>query len=269
MKVPSCVTDCEMENPGIQKYIKLAAQGGFKPTKASSLKAALQLAYVYYAFKKFEEVCEIGDYFESFVTKDSPNLWAFEKVLCLKARVSRERGDVEEAERCKQLIVSLGFNPSLLGLPHIEKANSWALLDMTKRMEEEWRIEMLYKLAFVIELGGSDTLSTDRAELEFHEHLVNLRAILEIPQEHPPERTAKNTAIYPIKSLLFSNDYVPGHRHAAPTPKADITRVDPDDNGWIKCPNCGFRFNANDHHVFDGKKHKRCGQRLAISQRTT
>lgn len=93
-------------------------------------------------------------------------------------------------------------------------------------MEEEWRIQMLYTLAYVIEFGGSPSLPPDLVEIEFQDHLKNLRAILKIPQQNSPPRTLKNTVIYPIKSVLFINTYS-GPRHARPTEQCEITRLKP------------------------------------------
>lgn len=34
------------------------------------------------------------------------------------------------------------------------------------------------------------------------------------------------------------------------------------DEGWSKCPKCGFRFKITDPKVWVGDRHNRCGQRL-------
>jgi hypothetical protein len=41
--------------------------------------------------------------------------------------------------------------------------------------------------------------------------------------------------------------------------------VMPDSEGWIRCPNCKYKFKLSDPNAWDGKKHKRCLQPLRIS----
>jgi len=38
----------------------------------------------------------------------------------------------------------------------------------------------------------------------------------------------------------------------------------PNDNGWLRCPNCNWRFNVNDRDDWTGNRHVRCGQRLEM-----
>lgn len=263
MNVPSCITDFESEPlPDIQRHMKLAAKG-FKPSKDSSLLETLHLVYVYYAYNKSTEIEQVSDYLETFVHPGEYRLW-FGEIFCLQARVCREAGDTARATRYRQLIQTMNQNHTPAKLSDIEYANRGALVDMSKRSEEAWRIRMLYTICSSIEFGGTSCLSPERAEPEFQEHLANLRAILGIPQQATPSRTSKNTAVYPIRSLLFSNDYKIGQGNAAPTPTADTAVVTVDALGWVKCPNCGFRFNARDKAAFDGKKHKRCGKKMSI-----
>ncbi len=36
------------------------------------------------------------------------------------------------------------------------------------------------------------------------------------------------------------------------------------DDGWAKCPRCGWRFSLSDAAVWTGLRHKRCGQKLNV-----
>ncbi|MBX7220306.1 MAG: hypothetical protein K1Y36_10210 [Blastocatellia bacterium] len=36
------------------------------------------------------------------------------------------------------------------------------------------------------------------------------------------------------------------------------------EDGWTKCPHCGFRFNVRDKNVWNGPRHGRCGQKLIV-----
>lgn len=48
MKPPNSLTDFETEpDKSIQKYMRVVTKGGFKPTRESAIKAALELAYLY------------------------------------------------------------------------------------------------------------------------------------------------------------------------------------------------------------------------------
>ncbi len=44
-----------------------------------------------------------------------------------------------------------------------------------------------------------------------------------------------------------------------------VKQVVPDTEGWIKCPNCNFRFKLSDANAWDGERHKRCMQLLTIN----
>lgn len=37
-------------------------------------------------------------------------------------------------------------------------------------------------------------------------------------------------------------------------------------DGWIKCPNCGWRFTITDKHAWTGLRHMRCGQKLHVTK---
>lgn len=37
--------------------------------------------------------------------------------------------------------------------------------------------------------------------------------------------------------------------------------------GWVRCPQCDFKFKRTDPNAWDGKHHQRCGARLRLSSR--
>lgn len=46
---------------------------------------------------------------------------------------------------------------------------------------------------------------------------------------------------------------------------ADILPIIPNKEGFVQCPGCSYHFSVRNTDSFDGKKHKSCGQRLAIA----
>lgn len=46
-------------------------------------------------------------------------------------------------------------------------------------------------------------------------------------------------------------------------------RAVPLDDGWYKCPKCGFKFKASDSGALKGDRHRRCGQRLEFDRAPT
>lgn len=45
----------------------------------------------------------------------------------------------------------------------------------------------------------------------------------------------------------------------------DPIRVNPQPDGWLQCPHCGWRFTITDQNAFTGLRHKRCGQKLLVT----
>jgi hypothetical protein len=43
-----------------------------------------------------------------------------------------------------------------------------------------------------------------------------------------------------------------------------ITESAPDQDGWLTCPGCGWRFTIRDRSVWSGRRHGRCGQRIRL-----
>jgi hypothetical protein len=43
-------------------------------------------------------------------------------------------------------------------------------------------------------------------------------------------------------------------------PMDSILRAD----GWLRCPNCGWKFTINDPFAWNGRMHSKCGQRLNV-----
>ena len=41
-------------------------------------------------------------------------------------------------------------------------------------------------------------------------------------------------------------------------------QVTVDNNGWVRCPKCLFKFKLSDRNAWDGKRHKRCLQPLQV-----
>lgn len=39
-------------------------------------------------------------------------------------------------------------------------------------------------------------------------------------------------------------------------------------NGWLRCPNCGWKFSITSKDAFTGLRHKRCGQKLHVTNVT-
>lgn len=52
-----------------------------------------------------------------------------------------------------------------------------------------------------------------------------------------------------------------------PTDNAAM-KIDPTADGWIRCPCCGWRFSIKDKNAWTGRRHRRCGQKLHISDRS-
>ena len=61
------------------------------------------------------------------------------------------------------------------------------------------------------------------------------------------------TGVVPDIEPFFENDNEP----ISITANAD---------GWIKCPNCGWRFTITDKHAWTGLRHMRCGQKLHVKK---
>ena len=218
MTVLPRILDPVTEREPIVKKLIRAAVKDLKPRNESSLKPLLQLVCGLYAFERFQDILDIVDYVKSQPTGklSEEHLWQqrarLQMLLSIEARVLREAGKPALASQTMKLAEETGGYQRPIGLSDAEFLYESAQKKMTKRKEEEWRVEMLSLLSLAIECGGSKSLTQDQAEAEFQMHLANLRAILKIPQEQDPQRTSKNTANYPIKSLLFAPDYVPGSR---------------------------------------------------------
>ena len=45
------------------------------------------------------------------------------------------------------------------------------------------------------------------------------------------------------------------------TPAIDVKA---DEDGWVKCPCCRWKFTIRDLNVWTGRRHKRCGQKLNV-----
>lgn len=68
--------------------------------------------------------------------------------------------------------------------------------------------------------------------------------------------------------LLATTEYQPKPRKAirdrVRALEAPPVEVQKNSKGWILCPNCGVRFNDRDSLVWNGSRHRPCGQRLVI-----
>jgi len=42
-----------------------------------------------------------------------------------------------------------------------------------------------------------------------------------------------------------------------------------DDQGWITCPSCDWRFALRDKHAWTGRRHLRCGQKIRVINAAT
>jgi uncharacterized Zn-finger protein len=42
--------------------------------------------------------------------------------------------------------------------------------------------------------------------------------------------------------------------------------IDVGPDGWLTCPGCDWRFTIRDPHAWTGRRHRRCGQRIAPAQ---
>lgn len=40
--------------------------------------------------------------------------------------------------------------------------------------------------------------------------------------------------------------------------------VEANNENWVKCPLCGWKFSVQDSSVWTGRRHKRCGQKLNV-----
>lgn len=58
-----------------------------------------------------------------------------------------------------------------------------------------------------------------------------------------------------VTELYFDNDN---------DPVPVVARAD----GWLKCPNCSWRFTITDTDAYTGLRHKRCGQKLIVTRAT-
>jgi len=254
--------DAAAADGAISRYARQVVRG-FSPTKASSLKALLELTVVYYAAEQPPQVEVLADVLLSHRQSiRRSNDWCALYVWTLAARMSRQASTPSLTEKFMNAVHSTAFNASTLDRAWIEREYSWAYTPLTPRGEEEWRIAMIYKLAFVIELGGSETLPIADAELELQEHLAHLRFLLGIKQARVIERPAGKVP-NPIVSHLFEMKAVRGVARSDAR-VSDVIEVLPDDKGWARCPSCGFRFSIADKHAFDGKRHLRCKQKMRI-----
>jgi predicted DNA-binding WGR domain protein len=248
----------------ISKYGKKARN--FKLSKTSSLKGALELAYALYAVKNFNGLVRLADFLLENVDKvRTSDKWCVQYVLAIAARLRREFDQVSDAEKYMACVETLAFNPTILTREWVEREHQWAYLRMTVRSEEEWRINMLYILCLIIEVGGSRNLPIGDAEVEFQEHLVHLRAILGVEQATPPARPKGRYGPFPVKSHLF-DEYkkVAGVLPPSSNNKNNALEVKANEDGWVRCPTCNFGFKAADKHAYDGKRHRRCKQKLTV-----
>jgi hypothetical protein len=84
--------------------------------------------------------------------------------------------------------------------------------------------------------------------------------------EHLVERTAEGL------SVMYSTDDCPDCGGSGTN--EELTRYFSNDappldavaneEGWLKCPSCGWRFSTKDKNVWTGRRHIRCGQKLNI-----
>lgn len=76
----------------------------------------------------------------------------------------------------------------------------------------------------------------------------------------------ENTSIYALEvcpdclETGITGEVVPYFENLSPAMEATKR-----DDGWTKCPRCGWRFSARDSAVWTGLRHKRCGQKLKFT----
>jgi hypothetical protein len=59
-----------------------------------------------------------------------------------------------------------------------------------------------------------------------------------------------------VQKFLFDNENLP-------------VEVDLSQDGWVKCPCCGWRFSVTDKRIWTGYRHKKCGQRIVLGNSAT
>lgn len=209
------------------------AAGKSPVARTQVLKHLLELAHALYACSRPLEIGQIAELVEAELESIHPgDQWCVQHILALKARCAREAERPAEASLCVETIGSLGLNSTVLSDAWMERSRAYAATSMTPRAQEEWHIEMLYRLGLVVEMGGSETLSVQAAEAEFQKHLRGLQELFKLVPARPAE--------------------------AVPVIQADA-------GGWARCPKCGFQFKVSDPNVFARGKHLRCKQKLTIA----
>ena len=80
-------------------YMKHASQG-FKPSKESSLKAALQLSYVLYAYRRHDDIASISTYLDSVLAEiPKTHQWCVYYIFSLHSRRRTLTRQVKVEER--------------------------------------------------------------------------------------------------------------------------------------------------------------------------
>jgi hypothetical protein len=189
--IPAFVnSDAASTDSKVAQYATKAIRD-FTFSKKLSLGALLELAIVYYAVAHSRRLQDLADFLLLHHDSIHPShIWCAQHVWAVAARSAREDYALALAGKLVKAVRDTGFNSGTLQRKSIEHEYRWAYTRLTLRGEEEWRIAMIYRLAFAIELGGSDTLPVANAEQEFQEHLGHLRALLGVEQLRVVERPA-------------------------------------------------------------------------------
>jgi hypothetical protein len=162
--------------------MKSRAANNFKWTVSRSLEDAMYLAYWCHVFGRDEEALEVCEFLSAFEFAGNYNLWSWiEGSLALHARLLRGRDDPKAAVACTQRIRAAGFVEGRLSgslLNNYQRNIGAAVNEQDKPRERDWRAVLAKELCTIIELGGSQTLPVQKAELMYQENLAHLQALV-------------------------------------------------------------------------------------------
>jgi hypothetical protein len=180
--------DADQEAHPFLVRVKKKAAKDFRWSKAGCLENALRLAWWLFIFGKEEEALEVCRFLGQSEFKGNFNLWTWVELgLALQARLTRQRGLADEAERCRERIAAAGFAKGRLEGNLLDGAGGrrdcvrQAAASGDETRERDWSAMALMELCFVIEMVGSNACPVAHLEQEFEQICARLRTLLDVP----------------------------------------------------------------------------------------
>jgi hypothetical protein len=152
----------------------------FRWSHAQSLYDAGALAVLFHVFERDDEALEVCRALGRIPFDGTFNLWGgVETALTLQARILRRRGEAAEAGECVRRVREAGYSDNRLDGILLDRNGtvSEAVKDGNTKSELAGRVTMAKEIAFIIELGGSETCPAERMEREWAANMTRLREL--------------------------------------------------------------------------------------------